>query len=63
VQVYRPPSEMALNLLDPVVAQETLAEGRSWSLAAAVAYALRPDAPPRAARSELVVGSSASAFA
>jgi hypothetical protein len=63
VQVYDPPSEMALNLLDPVVAREALAEGRSWSLAAAVAYALGPDALPRAARSELVVGSSASAFA
>jgi predicted ATPase/class 3 adenylate cyclase len=43
VQAYRPPTEMVAATLDPVVAQDALAEGRSWSLAAAVAYALGPD--------------------
>jgi predicted ATPase/class 3 adenylate cyclase len=63
LQVYRPPTDMALELLEPVVAREALAEGRSWSLAAAVAYALGPDVPARPAPAESVVGSSASAFA
>ena len=62
VQVYRPPSEMASELLDPVVAREALAEGRSWSFAAAVAYALGPDVPARSAPADLIVGSSASAL-
>ena len=40
VQIYSPPTQLIVGLLDPVVAGEALAEGRSWSLAAAVAYAL-----------------------
>ncbi|MGH2467748.1 MAG: tetratricopeptide repeat protein, partial [Actinomycetota bacterium] len=63
VQVYRPPSEMALDLLDPVVAREAAAEGRSWSLAAAVAYALGPDPLPSAVAVEPMLGSSAAASA
>jgi hypothetical protein len=34
---------MVAATLDPVVAQDALAEGRSWSLVAAVAYALGSD--------------------
>ena len=63
VQVYRRPTEMALEVLDTVVAEEALAEGRSWSLAAAVAYALGPDVSGRSVPAESLIGSSASAFA
>lgn len=43
VQVYQPPTELAAGTLDEQVVTEALAEGRSWSLRAAVAYALGPE--------------------
>ena len=61
VQIYSPPTERSW-VFDPVVAGGALAEGRSWSLAAAVAYALGPDAGPSTARSELVIDPPGSAL-
>jgi hypothetical protein len=43
VQVYRPPTELAEGALDAPVAADAFVEGRSWSLPAAVAYAVGPD--------------------
>ena len=43
MQVYRDPVEMLRGRIDHAQASDAVAEGRSWSLAAAVAYANRSD--------------------
>jgi tetratricopeptide (TPR) repeat protein len=45
IQVYRDPVEMLRGSIDEQQAADAIAEGRSWSLAAAVAYANWSDGP------------------
>jgi predicted ATPase/class 3 adenylate cyclase len=61
IQAYRDPVEMLRGRIDDAQAAEAIAEGRSWSLAAAVAYANRSDPDMATDQSTMAVAGEARA--